>query len=284
MRTVCDQYGTLAIYTDRAFDQIPKLRKELGSMSGHTTVLTDYRNSPAEIARTRDLLDILPKNLSSVLDIGARDGHFSQLLTEHFESVTALDLTMPQFSFDRVLPVQGDVTKLQFPDHNFDVVFCAEVLEHIPALEQACSEIARVARHAVVIGVPYLQDTRLDRTTCNHCGKTNPPWGHINTFDEHKVSSLFPAYRATKTSFVGSTKERTNPLSTWLMDLAGNPWGVYDQDEPCIHCGKQMNPPTSRSFAQKMIAAMALRLNRLQESFNPTHPNWIHMVFQKDVR
>src|ERR1700681_778186 len=127
----------------------------MGSMPGHTTVLAGYRNSPAEIARARDLMDIVPKNLSTVLDIGARDGHFSHLLTEHFESVTALDLTMPQFHFDRVLPVQGDATKLQFPDNYFDVVFCAEVLEHIPALDEACSEIARVARHAVVIGVPY---------------------------------------------------------------------------------------------------------------------------------
>jgi SAM-dependent methyltransferase len=180
-----------------------------------------------------------------------------------------------------VRPVQGDATDLHFPDNNFDVVFCAEVLEHVPALERVCSEIARVARHAVVIGVPFRQDTRLGRTTCNHCGKTNPPWGHVNTFDEYKVSSLFPRCNLIKTSFVGSTNERTNPLSTWLMNLAGNPWGVYDQDEPCIHCGKGMSPPASRTFSQKLIAAAALRLNRLQLPFNPAHSKWIHMVFRK---
>jgi SAM-dependent methyltransferase len=243
--------------------------------------LAGYRKSPAEIERTRDLMDIVPKNLSTVLDVGARDGHFSQLLAQHFESVTALDLTTPQFCFNRVLPVQGDVTKLQFPDNNFDLVFCAEVLEHIPALEKACSEIARVARHAVVIGVPYRQDTRLDRTTCGHCGKTNPPWGHVNTFDEHKIRSLFSDLLEIRTSFVGSTNDRTNPLSSWLMDLAGNPWGVYDQNEPCIYCGEQMSPPTSRPFAQKLIAGAALGLNRLQARFNPIHPIWIHMMFQK---
>jgi len=253
----------------------------MGSMSTNLAALAAYRNSPAEVARTRDLMAIVPKNLSTVLDIGARDGHFSRLLTEHFEYVTALDLTMPQFDFDRVRPIQGDVTELPFPDNNFDVVFCAEVLEHVLALQKACSEIVRVARHAVVIGVPYRQDTRLDRTTCNHCGETNPPWGHVNTFDEHKVSRLFPECRTIKTSFVGSSSNRTNPLSTWLMDLAGNPWGVYDQEEPCIHCGKQMSPPTSRSIAQKCIAAIALRLNQLESRFSPSHPNWIHMVLQK---
>jgi SAM-dependent methyltransferase len=243
--------------------------------------IEEYRNSPPEVARTRDLLDIIPKNLSTVLDVGARDGHFSQLLTQHFESVTALDLTMPQFQFNRVLPVQGDVTNLQFPDGHFDVVFCAEVLEHIPALQKACSEISRVARHAIVIGVPYRQDTRVDRTTCNHCGKTNPPWGHVNTFDERKIGSLFPEWQTTKTSFVGSTNDRTNSLSTWLLDIAGNPYGVYDQDEPCIHCGKQMSPPASTPFAKKLIAAAALRLIRWQSPYNNAHPNWIHTVFQK---
>jgi SAM-dependent methyltransferase len=249
--------------------------------SMHPNELADYRNSPAEIARTRDLLAIVPKNLSSVLDVGARDGHFSRLLTDHFESVTALDLTMPRFDFERVQPVQGDVTKLQFPDDNFDVVFCAEVLEHVPALQKACSEIERVARHVVVIGVPYRQDTRLGRTTCNHCGKGNPPWGHVNIFDEYKVSSLFPECLPIRTSFVGSTSDRTNSLSAWLMDLAGNPWGVYEQDEPCIHCGQQMTRPTSPSFGERLIAAMAQRLNQVQSRFSPMHPNWIHVVFHK---
>jgi SAM-dependent methyltransferase len=243
--------------------------------------IEEYRNSPTEKARTKDLLDLIPRNLSSVLDVGARDGHFSRLLTQYFESVTALDLTLPQFQIDRVLPVQGDVTNLQFPDRYFDVVFCAEVLEHIPALEKACSEISRVASHAIVIGVPYRQDTRMGRTTCNHCGKVNPPWGHVNTFDEDRISHLFPTCNSLKTSFVGSTKERTNPLSCWLMDLAKNPWGVYDQDEPCIHCGEPMSPPTSRSLTHRLLSGIALRLNQLQEPLNRKHPNWIHIVFQK---
>jgi hypothetical protein len=67
----------------------------MSHMTGRTAALASYRNSPAEITRTRDLMAIVPKNLSTVLDIGARDGHFSRLLREHFESVTALDLTMP---------------------------------------------------------------------------------------------------------------------------------------------------------------------------------------------
>jgi ubiquinone/menaquinone biosynthesis C-methylase UbiE len=137
---------------------------------------------------------MLPKGRISVLDIGARDGFFSRLLTEHFQAVIALDLQTPAFKHPGVVTVAGDVTRLQFPDESFDCVFCAEVLEHVRDVERAGREIARVARHDIVIGVPYRQDTRLGRTTCRTCGKANPPWGHINTFDERKLETLFPGF------------------------------------------------------------------------------------------
>ena len=43
----------------------------------------------------------------SALDIGARDGHFSILLTEFFDKVTALDLLKPNISSSRITCVQG---------------------------------------------------------------------------------------------------------------------------------------------------------------------------------
>src|ERR1041385_1987742 len=131
----------------------------------------------------------------------------------------------------RVVTTAGDATKLSFADESFDCVFCAEVLEHIPDVRQACRELARVAKYEVVVGVPYRQDIRIGRTTCRTCGKVNPPWGHLHSFDEHRLTRLFPGLRAVSQSIVGSNGEATNGISTMLMDLAGNPWGTYDQEE-----------------------------------------------------
>src|SRR5262245_11983561 len=148
-----------------------------------------YRQSPAEIARTNDLLRLLPRGRKSVLDVGARDGHFSRLLTNYFESVVALDLKEPSFHNLGLPPFGGNVTRLDFPDGAFDCVFCAEVLEHIPLVEIACFELMRVARHEVIVGVPFSQDLRIGRTTCPSCGKTNPPWGHVNAFTEERLAA-----------------------------------------------------------------------------------------------
>jgi len=49
--------------------------------------------------------------------------------------------------------VNGDATRLPFPDATFDRVIAAEVLEHISADEGAIAELARVLRPGGTIGV-----------------------------------------------------------------------------------------------------------------------------------
>ena len=240
-----------------------------------------YRAQSSEQQRTGDLLRLLPKSRRSVLDAGARDGHFSKLFTEYFAEVTALDLTRPAFVHPGVETVAGDATALAYPDNSFDVVFCAEVLEHIPAVEKACQELVRVARHEILIGVPFRQDTRLDRTVCGACGAKNPPWGHVNEFDERRLAELFAGTTVVERSFVGENRESTTALAAWLMDVGGNPWGTYGQEEPCMHCGAKLTAPASRSFGQKVCSALAARMNRVQSRLTAPRGNWIHLLLRK---
>jgi len=242
-----------------------------------------YRDSPLEKARIADLLRILPRGRQTILDIGARDGYISRLLTDHFSRVTALDLKKPDFAVPGVDLVAGDVTCLAFPDNSFDVVCCLEVLEHIrpSQLQKACLEIARVARNEVIIGVPYHQDTRIGRTICSSCKQKNPPWGHVNSFDEHRLLGLFPALKPVSTTFVGQQTGKTNSLSAFLMDIAGNPWGTYNQEEPCIFCGCPLSSPKNGSGVRKLFGALAVRLNEAQSWLASPSPIWLHIVFRK---
>ncbi|MBT0963073.1 class I SAM-dependent methyltransferase [Denitromonas iodatirespirans] len=245
--------------------------------------LDTYRASEAERLRTDDLLSLMPAGGDTALDVGARDGHFSRLMAERFGQVTALDLSRPDIDHPKVVCVAGNVTALDYPDRHFDLVFCAEVLEHIPSpgLEQACAELARVCRKHLLIGVPFDQDIRVGRTTCSHCGGRNPPWGHVNRFDEARLTGLFPDLRLVQRSLVGSNRERTNALSAWLMDRAGNPYGTYSQDEPCLHCARPVGAPAARSFGQKLLTRAAFIGQRLQRPFVRTRANWIHLRFER---
>ncbi|MDP2881172.1 MAG: class I SAM-dependent methyltransferase [Azonexus sp.] len=245
--------------------------------------LTEYRASPAEQKRVADLFTLLPATGVRALDIGARDCYLAKILVERFERVVALDLERPQVEHPAIDPVAGSVTCLPFEDNQFDAVLCAEVLEHIPEhlLATACSEISRVARGQVVIGVPYRQDLRSGRTTCQHCGKSNPPWGHVSSFDEAHLRSLFGALIWEKSSFVGTTVESTNWLSAALLDYAGNPFGTWRQDEACVHCGSAIGSPAARTPVQRIATRLAFVLNSLQARFVEPRGNWIHVLFSK---
>lgn len=221
----------------------------------------EYRESETEQERTKDIVTLIQQCVNrqgEALDIGARDGHFSKLLTNFFHKVTALDLRKPQLSYDNVECIQGDITELSLPDNHYDLVFCAEVLEHIPTqkLQIACSELSRVTKKFLLIGVPYRQDTRIGRTTCTHCASTCPPWGHVNQFDEVKLEKLFTPLNIKAVRYVGQSCGRTNRLSTFLLDIAGNPYGTYDQEEGCIECGEMLIHTDERNLAKKICTKL----------------------------
>nr|WP_315183559.1 class I SAM-dependent methyltransferase [uncultured Albidiferax sp.] len=245
--------------------------------------LEDNRNSLTDRERVADLMALLPADVQTALDIGARDGYLSRQLADRYAQVTALDLEPPQVNDPRVQCVQGDATALQFGDGTFDLLLCAEVLEHIPSalLPQVCAELARVAARYIVVGVPYRQDIRQGRSTCQRCGGKNPPWGHVNRFDEARLQALFPAYTVQRQTLVGVAEPGTNAVSAWLMDRAGNPFGTYIQDEPCIHCGADLQPPPARSLPQKLCTRLAVQLQKAQAACTPRHANWIHMLLAK---
>jgi ubiquinone/menaquinone biosynthesis C-methylase UbiE len=236
-----------------------------------------------EQERLASILDMVPRNRASVLEVGARDGYIACELTKYFRSVTAVDIEEPTFRMERVITLCGDATRLQFPDDSFDTVLCAEVLEHIPPpkLELACSEIARVAKHDVLIGVPYRQDTRIGQTRCGHCKGLNPPWGHVNTFDRQRLERLFQPLRTVRAERIGAERGRTNFVSAYLMNIAGNPWGTYDQCEPCIHCGLSLQAPRNRSAIQRTSGAIAYGVNKIQSAVMTPKPLWIHMLLEK---
>lgn len=245
--------------------------------------LSAYRASAAEKQRTDDLVRLFPKTGQLALDIGARDGHFSLLLAECFASVIALDLSQPEVDHPRVQCITGNAAHLQFDSRCVDFVFCAEVLEHIPSdiLAVVCREIERVSNDKVLIGVPYRQDIRVGRTTCGSCRKINPPWGHVNRFDESRIAALFPACDIDAISFVGTTTEQTNAISTKLMDLAGNPYGTYQQEEPCIHCGSVLQLPPSRNLVQKLATKAAFWSRSISTISAQPRGKWMHVLLSK---
>ena len=216
--------------------------------------LAEQRAGAREQLRIADLMSLAPGG-DRVLEIGARDCYLSRRLTALYREVTALDLRKPEIDEPGIVPVQGDVTALDFADGSFDTVFCTEVLEHVPPqkLRQACGEIARVASRWALIGVPYRQD-------------------------------LFPGIEVRDARLVGRGQAVTNPLSVFLYRLCGYPYGSYAQEEGCVHCGAKLVRPEIGPL-KWAVCFPARALNRIQYLlYGRRRPLWIHVLFEKKGR
>jgi ubiquinone/menaquinone biosynthesis C-methylase UbiE len=236
-----------------------------------------YRSSISEQARQESLVRLMGEG-ESAIDVGTLDGHYSRVLARRYTRVVALDLIKPEIP--GVECVQGNIYELQFPDRSFDLVLCTEVLEHLTEPERAARELMRVARRRLVIGVPYKQDLRFRRITCRECGKPAPAWGHINRFDEKRLTEMFQPLKVHTMELVGKWKTATTDLATWLMDRGGNPYGPYDQRTPCFHCGARYRRSENRTLIQRAFGLSAAILNKTQHALTKPHAVWIHIAFE----
>jgi ubiquinone/menaquinone biosynthesis C-methylase UbiE len=95
----------------------------------------------------------------SVLDAGCGEGHALDFLSSYAHYV-GIDVNPDCVNFCREkYPARQfaveSVLALPFADQGFDVVLCMEVLEHLEHPTEAVRELTRVAKHGIVLTVPF---------------------------------------------------------------------------------------------------------------------------------
>ena len=116
--------------------------------------MTDYdsrryalvnRWDPAHLRRIDKLLPLHTGD--RVLEVGCGQGHLTTRLAERGVDVVGIDANpnAPEVSgSDRVLHMMAE--DLSFEDGEFDAVVAVHAIEHIPPLDEAAAEMARVLR------------------------------------------------------------------------------------------------------------------------------------------
>ncbi len=136
--------------------------------------------------RINYVLNYIPDNVKSVLDVGAGPGALMNhlALSKRFDRVCAIDIReytrLIRLSDDADLQIM-DASNMKFDDNEFDLVICMEVIEHLPdaKMQRAIDELRRVCNGRLVMSVPYNEPEPL-------------PSYHLQRFDEDRIQRTFP--------------------------------------------------------------------------------------------
>jgi 2-polyprenyl-3-methyl-5-hydroxy-6-metoxy-1,4-benzoquinol methylase len=156
----------------------------------------------------------------SILDVGCGEG----VLTEQWADklgdgrIVGIDLDDPKLRAEWETRRRAnleyrveDATNLSFADDEFDMAAAIEVLEHVPDPERTVSEMARVAKHWVLVSVPREPLWRgLNMARGAYLKDLGNTPGHINHWSKRSFVSMLSRH--------GTVEEIRSPFP-WTMVL-----------------------------------------------------------------
>ncbi len=122
-----------------------------------------------------------------MLDVGCGEGYWLDCVCQRRSLGECIGVELAENRFEWAHGVfpnldvrQGSITNLNFPDRTVDAVNCFKVLGYVPDWPHALEELIRLARHMVLITVPYRE--RIRHELCIHCLRPTPEAGHLHSF------------------------------------------------------------------------------------------------------
>jgi SAM-dependent methyltransferase len=194
--------------------------------------------SATEKSRIDTILELLP-SVESLLDVGCGDGRITNLMAERAQRVVGLDASAQALSYVKTETVRSNVDELPFAERSFDLVTCIQVLEHLPrpVLRRTLSQLKRVARRYIMIGVPLDEPLHYRNLVCARCGHGFNQTGHLHRFNMAQLRRHFRGWRVVSQRSCGAEKR---PYYNRALMLARRKLGggnVRTERGCCPACG-----------------------------------------------
>jgi len=225
--------------------------RESARLFDETAVHEGPRKKPSELTRIRDTIALIPPGSSSLLDVGCGRGDLLHEIDLPFTVGT--DLARRGIRHVRRPAAISSMLQLPFPDRSFDVVLCAETLEHLDPsdLSRAAEELQRVARRCVLVTVPFDENLLETSHRCPRCGTMFHLYGHQSVFTPKRLEVLFPGARNYEVH--GSWPIR--PFSPSLLRFRTGRLGLWKYSEytRCPVCGNDAFENHERRLGYRLV-------------------------------
>jgi SAM-dependent methyltransferase len=238
---------------------------------------------PALEGKIQKILDIIPKPVKTIVDIGCGNGVITNVLGSYFE-VTAVDRSKKALQFVETKKVLAGADNIPLPDASFDMVFSSEMLEHLEyeVFTQAISEMKRLAKKYIFITVPNDENPDKLSMQCPSCGFVYNSPNHLRSFKAEDFKQLFPEYNILSTMVFGKkvryynqrilrAKMKISPAHSWIPYY----WMPANKRKTiCPKCEHEFENPYHFN-----LLATAMDLTNLLVS--PKKPYWLFVLMEK---
>lgn len=176
----------------------------------------DYLENPAERMKIAEVINTIPNDVHSLLDVGCGNGAFINTLAEKFDRIVGLDPCEEALRYVKTEKFRGDISKLPFEDKSFDMVTSLEVLEHLSLedFKDGIAELQRVSNKYILVTVPNKENLKYSQITCPKCYCRFNPCFHLRSFNENILQTLLADFRIAQTREVGPVRYHYHPF--WL--------------------------------------------------------------------
>lgn len=263
-----------------AGDQLPRASRPPASALrfGSAEAYEHYGNNRYLEERNQILLAALPPEARSVLDVGSGPGVAGHAIAASGRFVVSTDLSRSAL---RAGPPHGylaDATRLPHANGAFDLVLSLEMLEHLAdeALLPIAAEISRLADRWILVGVPHRENLARNALLCPQCGHRFNRTGHVQSFDEERLSGLFPAFTLRWSRICGPL---VRDYPRFLLSLRHEVAGRFSEmsgraANVCPRCGE-------REFAPFRHNLGSILLDGVNKLVSRRRPYWILELLER---
>jgi len=235
--------------------------------------------------KIKNIYNIIPKDISSVLDIGCGDGIISNSFGEKYFTV-ALDRSINALKYVRVNKSVASADYLPIKSNSFDLVFSSEMIEHLPdeIFNKAVEEFRRVSKKYIFLSFPNDENIDKLKTQCISCKFVFNKSYHLRTLNSNIIRQLFPEYKVITeyeegkairhyNTSLSNIKHKLAPPQSWIPDY----WTKSDEairNTMCPNCGHSFKIP----YKFNLISSICDMINVV---ISPKRPYQLCMLLEK---
>ncbi|MBL7093483.1 class I SAM-dependent methyltransferase [candidate division KSB1 bacterium] len=146
-----------------------------------------------EMLRYKQLLQMLPKNVNKIIDVGCGEGYMDYLLAQKKIEITAVDISKESLVCFKEIAEKYNIKQIcidffTLNQNNFDLVLSQEMIEHIEDFQAALNKLSTFVHQGGygLFSVPYKENLQAKMIRCPETGKYVHRNGHLHSFTEEK--------------------------------------------------------------------------------------------------